>query len=144
MPADMVTIAIGTLSAGTALSLAVYTIKASMWMGSIQTKVDTMWAFQMRRAVSEVAASGLGTVNSPITFTQDAKTAMDPLKDELIAFNRGIETKSDAEALLEIERVFGDRLLKLACLPCGLSHGACLLLALAVARQTELLSLSLH
>jgi hypothetical protein len=144
MPPDTVTIAIGALSAGTALSLAVYTVKASMWMGSIQTKVDTMWAFQMRRAVSEIASSGVGTVNSPITFTQDARSAMNPLKDELIAFNAGIEKKSDAEALLEIERVFGDRLLKLVCLPCGLSHGACLLLALAVARQTELLSLSLH
>ena len=78
-------------------------------------------------------------------FSEDAKRALDPIKDELIKFNETeLQGVDDADALLAIERQFGERLYELVCIPCQLSHGACLLLACAVARQVDKLVIVLH
>ena len=112
---------------------------------AMNVKIDTMWNFQVRRAMSEVQDSGIGTTNSPLMFSEDAKRALDPIKDELIKFNETeLQGVDDADALLAIERQFGERLYELVCKPCQLSHGACLLLACAVARQVDKLVIVLH
>lgn len=119
--------------------------KAAALLPAMNVKIDTMWNFQVRRAMSEVPERGIGSQNSPLAFTEDARRALDPIKDELIKFNETeLKNKDDAEALLAIERQFGERLLDLVCKPCSLSHGACLLLACAVARQTDKLEIVLH
>jgi len=103
---------------------------------ALQVKVDTMWAFQMRRAISEVVEKGIGTMNSPMTIFQEARERLEPIKPRLIDFWETLGKKlSDTEAPLEIERQFGNELLTLVCVPCGLSHAACLIVALSVARQ---------
>jgi len=103
-------------------------------ISALETKVDTMWAFQMRRAVSEAVTSGVGNMNSPLIFAESAIQAMEPFKARLVNFGKRIpENTTDARVLLEIEREFGEELLKDVCVPFKLSHGACLLLAYQVA-----------
>lgn len=112
-------------------------------MGQIEIKVDTMWAFQMRRTMSDAVASGLGSVNSPFKFNEDMRHALAPMKAELIEFWKtlpnGIE---DSAALLKIEAQFGEQILRLVGLPFGLTHDACLLLALTIAKQSNIIELT--
>lgn len=139
---DNITIALSTSSL-VGLLFAVFT--ASRRFGELETKVNTMWAFQMRRAFSEVVTSGIATVNSPLRFTEEAIKALDPIREELKALWVSLPEsvrKSDVEVTLEIEKVFGERLLRMVCIPCGLSHGACLLLAMSIAKDQG--SLLLH
>jgi len=113
-------------------------------LGAVEVKVDTMWAFQIRRGMVEVVERGAGTMSSPLTFSKEALEALDPLKHALILFYKGLpKGKSDADVLLEIEAQFGEQLLEKVCLPCRLSHGACLLLAYAVAKQAPILDISI-
>jgi hypothetical protein len=132
---------IETLMAGCALigsAISILTVLYFMTtkFARLELQVETMWAFQMRRAFSEVVTSGIGTVNSPLMFTEEAKRFLEPIKNELVAMweNGELSKRTDGETLLEIERVFGNRLLTMVCVPCGLSHGACLLLALSIAK----------
>jgi hypothetical protein len=116
-------------------------------IGPLQTKIDTMWDFQVRRAVSEVVEIGIvETKDKPLKFTDDAREALKPIAKELVTFYRGLphEIKNDdAAVLLKIEDSFGQRLLDLVCIPCNLTHGACLLLAYSVAKQTGRLEINL-
>jgi hypothetical protein len=116
-------------------------------IGPLQTKIDTMWDFQVRRAVSEVVEIGIvETKDKPLKFTDDAREALKPIARELVTFYRELshETKNDdAAVLLKIEERFGQSLLDLVCIPCNLTHGACLLLAYSVAKQTERLEIKL-
>ena len=132
------------LSLSACVSLLGYIIKMSAKFGRLELKVDTMWAFQMRRAMSEVVESGIGSLNSPLIFNEDAKRALDPLRSELVNFAAKLQINiSDGELLLEIEHEFGDRLLMQVCVPCKLSHGACLLLAMAIAKQSDKIDIHL-
>jgi len=132
------------LSAGTIIAFIVFIIRSSARFAKLELKVDTMWGFQMRRAMSEVVDKGIGTMNSPLVFNDDARKRLEPLKDALIRFYQMLPpTTSDGEVLLAIEKDFGDDLLDRVCIPCGLSHGACLLLAMAIAKQTDVLELHL-
>ena len=132
------------LSATSIIGLLLFIIKVSMAIGVLKLKVDTMWAFQMRRAMSEAVDDGVGSLNSPLVFSDDARERLNPIKQDLIAFYAKLPPKlTDGEILLKIEHEFGDRLLIMVCVPCGLSHGACLLLAMAIARQTDTLDLKL-
>ena len=99
-------------------------------------KIDTIWDFHIRRATSEFSEKRIGTISDIITAFPEFKEKLDPIKDKLVDFwERKGKNLKNAEALLEIERHFGDDLLKLVCIPCGLKAGACLLLALDVAKD---------
>lgn len=112
----------------------------------IEVKVDTMWRFQMRRAFSETLERGIATMNSPLKFIPEAIKRLDPIRSELVGFYQNYLMKnhinSDAAILWHLEEKFGKRLLEYACVPCALSHGSCLLLALAVARETDSIDLN--
>lgn len=137
-----------------ALVIGVVSLISVIWMGAtrlakLEVKVDTMWAFQMRRAFTEAMDQGIATVNSPLTFTVDVRERMRPIEKELRQFwiDTGSHMKNDAEVLLGIEAQFGARLIEMVCIPCRLTHGACLLLAYAVATdriQINLDSLTLE
>lgn len=105
-----------------------------VWKATITVKVDTMWAFQMRRAVSEAVSSGLATLNSPLTFTSRALDTLAPIRDKLIAFGKEHKGEDQLSLTYQIEAFFGDELLKDFCLPLKTSHGACILAALQIAK----------
>jgi len=99
---------------------------------------DTMWDFLIRRAESELISKGLGTKNSPIEINENAKAYLIGLKDELRKFYRTLgRNLTDQELALEIERRYGEQILKEVCIPHGLYAGACLLIAMEVAKESE-------
>ena len=46
---------------------------------SLQVKVDTIWSFLMKRALSEALVQGVATHNSPVRVTDEAKRWMGDL-----------------------------------------------------------------
>jgi hypothetical protein len=112
-------------------------------LAELNVKVTTMWDFQMRRAMSEVVNSGVGKMNSPITFKPEVIKQLDPIKPQLIIFGEKVKDLNDIEATLRIEKEFGKQLVDLVCIPFGLTHGACLIAALMVARQQNEIEITL-
>lgn len=108
-------------------------------LGQLQLKVDTMWMFQVNRMQSEAVIAGVAKVNSPITVSDEAKKWMTPLVAPIRDFYAKLGRRmSDAELMLEIERRFGDQILRDVCIPHGLAHGACLLIALQAIRDPNI------
>ena len=94
-------IAVPASAAVSVLGLIGLLIKWSMRLGALEVKVETMWAFQMRRAISETVASGMGTLNSPLKFSDLAIASLEPIKQDLLEFWKTMPPGiSDAEALL--------------------------------------------
>ena len=131
--ATLVSAAVGAVIAlGGAIG---FLVKLSARLGALEVKVETMWQFQIRRAFAEVVSSGVATVNSPLTFDPEALKLLDPIKLKLREFGRKLGPEIPVTvALMEIEREFGDALVRDVCIPRQLTHGTCLLMALAVAR----------
>ena len=125
------------------VTIIAFLVKGSMRLARLELKVETMWGFQMRRAVSESVSSGIGQFNSPLVFSAAANAALDPIRQQLLDFWMTLTPLiTDADALLAIEARFGNDLLRYVCTPCGLSHGACLLLALSIAKGSGGLNLA--
>ncbi len=113
-------------------------------LARIDVKVETLWAFQMRRAMSEAVLQGAATLNSPLTFTPEALATVNPLKPALIEWwNTRGKNLSHIDALFDLELKFGEKLVQNLCLPHKYSHGACILLALAVASNSSTIDLIL-
>lgn len=130
-----------TISIGTLCALVVFIVRHSMNYGALNLKVDTMWAFQMRRAQSEIVEGGHGTKNSPLSIMPEVQQRLEPIRTELETFGDAHHALCDGDFLLKIEEIFGPRLLDIICIPCKMSHGACLLVAMSVAKKTQQLDL---
>jgi hypothetical protein len=104
-------------------------------VAAIDAKQSTMWDFQIRRAMSEAVSSGAGHLASPLKFSDDVLHCLNGMRSEIVDFVRELPEKPDSDVLLDIEREFGARLISDVCIPMHLSHGACLLMALYVARD---------
>jgi hypothetical protein len=105
----------------------------------MRVKVDTMWAYQFRRAVTEGANKGLVDVNSPARPIPALRALFDNgLRKSLTEFYSTLpEGTSDFEAAITLEHEFGDRLMKLIALPNKLHYGVVLVGALSVAKETN-------
>lgn len=111
-------------------------IGVAMKFGELRLKVDTMWEFQWKRAQSEAVMAGVAKVNSPVRVSDEAKQWMAPIIGPVREFYQKLGRRlTDAELALEIERRFGEQILREVCIPHGLAHGACLLIALQAARD---------
>ncbi len=108
--------------------------KAAERTASLEVKVNTMWEFQLRRAEAEVVQKGLGSKNSPLIINDDAKDWLVEMAPQLRKFYVGVSDQPDSDVLLLLEKEFGAELMEKVCIPRGLGHGACLLIALAVAK----------
>lgn len=110
-------------------------------IAKLEVKVDTLWDFQMRRAFSEAVSTGVATMNSPLQIKEQAKNKLDPMKQDLQKFWEENQNLKGIEIIMKLEAKFGDQILKELCIPLGLSHGSCLLIALAVARGVDTIDL---
>lgn len=113
-------------------------------LAKLEVKVDTMWGFIMRRATAEAVSKDLGTMNSPLIINQAAADKLDVIRDDLRAFFAGLKKPNinDSELGLLIEKNFGEILLTKICIPNDWNQGACLLVAMAVARGVEKVDVS--
>ena len=123
-------IGIGMGIAVSLFSLYTSVIKNAKEAARIAMMVETLWDFQMRRAQVELVNEGLGTINSPLKISEQAKAAVAPLVGPLREFYQKMGRHlSERELYIEIERRFGDRITKEVCIPLGIDRGACLLIA---------------
>ena len=75
-------------------------------------------------------------MNSPIKITDEAKCWMEPLMGPITEFYLGLgKDLSDHDLCLEIERRFGERMLREVCIPHKLDQGACLLIAVQAVKS---------
>ena len=104
----------------------------------LELKVETMWQFQCRRGQAEAVATGIATMNSPLRVDPHPILALGPIREQLVAFYDALPRPlGDSEAMLRLEARFGDELVRRLCVPFKLNQGACLLVALAVAKQSD-------
>ena len=106
---------------------------------AMEVKIETVWGFLMKRALSEAVVMGVATHNSPVRVTDEAKRWMSELMPPIREFyaKLGRRNITDAELAMEIERRFGDRILHEVCLPHGLFMGSCLLIAIQALREAS-------
>jgi hypothetical protein len=111
-------------------------IKAASRFSRIEDRVQIMWDFLFRRAIAEAVDKGIARMNSPVTVNDVAKSWMKDFKTDLQALYRSLGPAiSDADLALEIERKFGERIVREVCIPQGLHSGECLVVAIAVAKE---------
>lgn len=104
----------------------------------VEQRIELLWEFQLRRAKVEALRQEIGTVNSPLKISEEAKSWMKELAHELRAFYRKLgRTLSETQLAEEIERRFGKEIVEKVCLPHGLFQGACLLIAMEVAKEMD-------
>jgi len=106
---------------------------------ALEVKVNTIWSFLMKRALSEALVQGVATRNSPVRVTDEAKRWMSDLIPPIRDFyaKLGRRNITDVELAMEIERRFGDRILNEVCIPHGLYMGACLLIAMQAVKEAS-------
>jgi len=140
---------VGLLAIGVTLTLAlagsiVAVAKIAIELGKQRERVDIMWAFLKRRALSEVVHKDLGDLNSPFTIREEVVNLVKgfPVAESMVEYYNGLSKKpSDSEAMLLLEKNFGPRILREICLnpAIGLTYGACLPIALAVAKNSNVI-----
>lgn len=109
----------------------------------IELKVDTLWDFQLRRGTAEGVGKGFMTLNSPVAIDTAALSWLSPLRDDLTAFyKKHGYSLSQQDLASEIERQWGERIMRDICIPRGVSHGVCLMIAIAVARGASTINLN--
>lgn len=102
----------------------------------LEVKVETMWLFHLRRGMAEAVDKGMASLNSPLVVNGKAREVFGVLGKELEDFYKQLGRELvDAELALELERKFGDRILKEVCIPNDMKYGACLLIAVSLAKQ---------
>ncbi len=118
-------------------AVSIVSLLGVIWISAVKittldVKVETIWSFLMKRALSEAIVQGVATHNSPVRVTDEAKRWMSDLIPPIRDFyaKLGRRNITDAELAMEIERRFGDRILNEVCIPHGLYMGACLLIAI--------------
>jgi hypothetical protein len=108
----------------------------------MRVKVETMWGYQFRRAVTEGNASGMTEMNSPIKPTDRLKLYFVDIRKELGEWYRdNAAGLDDFDAAIKLEGTFGNRILKEIILkqdnslPLRIHGGVCLIGALGVAKE---------
>jgi hypothetical protein len=114
-------------------------VKHAREMATLTVKVDTMWGFTMRQAVSRAVDNDLMKHNSPLEITAKGYNYIKPVAQELWEYYQKFPTSvsklTDADLALAIERDFGERLLNEICIPNGLLFGECVILAIEAIRK---------
>jgi len=109
-----------------------------MKFSKLQERVDLMWDFLMRRAMSLAITNGYGEVNSPFKINTKSEKLFANLKDELQAFYTSTgKNMTDGELMLEIEKQWGNKILKEICIPHNMTDGECLVIAAAIAKKNN-------
>ena len=103
---------------------------------TVEERVAAIWAFQLNRGSEELVTKGLGVRNSPVVVSDEAKAWLGEIAVELRAFYTRLGRHlSEAEIAADIYARYGKQIYEKVCVPHGLGDGACLHIALAVAKE---------
>lgn len=103
-------------------------------------KTDVAWEFQMRRATVE-ALKKEEPMMSPTELVEASmvpatvRLAFKPIVPQLRAFYEGLNTLDDGEIALQIEKRFGDWIVRNVCVPLFQTNGECLIFAVRLAQE---------
>jgi hypothetical protein len=124
---------------GIGLTIAGSVFYAVKQFARLEFKVDTLWDFVMRRALTEGVARGLINFNSPVKISDpDIRARYAPIAQELKAFyRRAGRNMSDTDLFREISVRWGDWILKNICIQYGLVAGSCITIAVALAMEPD-------
>lgn len=105
----------------------------------VSERVNTMWAFQLRRGFSEVEINNLGKINSPVVLSARAESLIEPLVPDLRAFYQEVDgpNLSLVDLASAIESKFGERLAREVCIPANIHDAACLIIAMSKLRPVS-------
>ena len=134
---------VNTIAAFSALIVSIITgftvvYNSATRLAKIEVKVETLWAFQMRRGAAEAVTNNMATLNSPLNFRADVLATLNPMKERLQLFAREHQGVTEVEFFMLLERAFGDELVKRFCIPLKVNQGACLLASMQVALQAPI------
>lgn len=101
----------------------------------IELKLDIIWSYIMERGMASMIANNLGTLNSPLVISDDVIAWFAPMEKELKALYKKHSKLDDYKLGFEIQKSFGERMLKEICIPHKVTNGECLLIAVAVAKS---------
>lgn len=127
-----------TISAGTIVTIVVLIFKASSRFSAMEVKLNIIWDFLIKRALSEALSKGIVTMNSPPVLASTAPHDwFGPIKDALHAWwkETGQKIGDDAKATFAIQAKWGQWIYDNVCLPQKLTSGECLWAALLVAKE---------
>jgi hypothetical protein len=106
-------------------------------IAQMNVKVETMWQFQFRRAISEGSQAGSLKVNSPVKPSEKLAAMFEPMRADLTKWYQTVAQESDFDAAVKLEFAFGERIMKEVAIPNDLNHGVALIGALSVAKQAN-------
>jgi hypothetical protein len=103
---------------------------------AIERKLDVVWEYIYNRAKTEFLIKKMGTINSPIKVSDEVRSWYKPISRELKnTYNQVGANLTEKELFIHIHEKFGEWITKNICLPYGLENGACIIAAIAVAKE---------
>ena len=96
----------------------------------LESRVEILWDFLVRRGITEAMQRGLLERNSPFRLTIDIRGRYKPLFDGVMEYyNRDGSKLKDSDLVSEIEKHFWPQI-KQVCVDQGINDGACLAMIL--------------
>ena len=104
-------------------------------IAQISLQNTTLWNFQLRRRALEALDNGIATKNSPLSINANILEAAKELEKPLREFfaKLGRPDISNADLAFHLELYFGDQIVDKICIPNNVAHGACMIIAIALA-----------
>src|SRR5271166_3409193 len=104
----------------------------------IELKVETMWDFLFKRALSETVAKNLASINSPFRITSEGRKNFTGIENELKEFyliNKNLFDRNDKRMFIELQNKFGNRILNEIAIPNKMIYSDCMLIAMEISRE---------
>ncbi len=102
----------------------------------IEYKQDIIWDYIISRAQLEFLNKEMGTINSPIEVNNDIKNMYAPIAKDLKDHYKKVGVRlTDRELFEIIFKKYGEWIVKNVCLPYKLQNGACIIAAIAIAKE---------
>jgi hypothetical protein len=106
--------------------------------------IDTLQIYLLKRGAEEAVQKKLGTLNSPLVFHSDVVNQFMGLTvaNDIRKFVKTSNNVAlpDPKLAFEIEKKFGNDIIKQMCVPMGVTMGACLLMVLDIAKNERRIS----
>jgi hypothetical protein len=109
----------------------------------MEIRVNLLWDFLMRRAISEAIDKGFATINSPIKIQPHGVNIFsEEWRNKLKGAFLNHKKMTDKELFAAIDAKFGTELLKEICITQKpvLSNGECIIIAMAIIRGNDLIT----
>lgn len=110
-----------------------------MRIGEMKIKVDTMWEHLLRKALADGINKGVLAMNSPVTVTPKATEVFKANPNLTATLQKYYAEKghklNEIELFMDIDTLFGDRIMKEISIDFGMHYGASLRAAMEIAKQ---------